>query len=147
MSPHRDEALVVKIEVDTNPPAGARLSTTIIRRHVSLQLHHHDRASLLAGKLHAILQWPYPKGRDLYDLLWYLSDPDWPAPNLILLNNALRQTGWEAEPLTEDSWRKAVRRRLRTVAWELVVNDVQPFLDLSADAGLLTEENLARVLG
>lgn len=26
--------------------------------------------------------------RDLYDLLWYLSDPDWPAPNLRFLNNA-----------------------------------------------------------
>ena len=49
-----------------------------MRRHVTLRLHHHDRASLLAGKLHAILQRPYTKGRDLYDLIWYLSDPTWP---------------------------------------------------------------------
>jgi len=27
---------------------------------------------LLAGKLHAILQRAYTKGRDIYDLLWYL---------------------------------------------------------------------------
>jgi hypothetical protein len=40
-------------------------------------LQHHDRASLLAGKIHAILQRPFLKGRDLYDLLWYLSDPAW----------------------------------------------------------------------
>jgi len=111
-----------------------------------LQLHHHDRASLLAGKLHAILQRPYLKGRDLHDLLWYLSDPSWPAPNLTLLNNALGQTGWEAEPLTEDNWRKTVRRRLQAVAWEQVVDDVQPFLDSSGDARLLTVENLKRVL-
>jgi len=51
-------------------------ATTVIRRHVTLQLHHHDRASLLAGKLHAILQRTYVKGRDMYDLLWYLSDPN-----------------------------------------------------------------------
>ncbi|MDH4136458.1 MAG: nucleotidyl transferase AbiEii/AbiGii toxin family protein, partial [Anaerolineae bacterium] len=55
LSPHRDEVFSVKIKVDTNPPAGARLTTSVIRRHVTLQLQHHDRASLLAGKLHAIL--------------------------------------------------------------------------------------------
>lgn len=65
-----------------------------MRRHVTLRLHHHDRAALLAGKLHALLQRPYTKGRDLYDLIWYLSDSAWPAPNLTLLNAALRQTGW-----------------------------------------------------
>jgi len=41
----------------------------MVRRHVLLQLHHHDRASLLAGKLHAVLQRPYTKGRDFFDLL------------------------------------------------------------------------------
>jgi hypothetical protein len=146
LSPHRDEVLAVKMEVDTNPPAGVGLATTVIRRHVPLQLHHHDRASLLAGKLHAILQRPYLKGRDVYDLLWYLSDPDWPAPNLPLLNNALQQTGWEAEALTEDDWRQAVHSRLQAVTWEQVANDVRPFLDSSVDAGLLTAENLKHVL-
>ncbi len=106
LSPFRDEVLAVKIEVDTNPPAGAVLTTSVIRRHVPLQLQHHDRASLLAGKLHAVLQRPYAKGRDLYDLLWYLSDPAWPAPNLDLLNNALRQTGWAGPELTEGTWRE-----------------------------------------
>jgi hypothetical protein len=147
LSPHRDEVLAVKIEVDTNPPTGAGLATTVIRRHVPLQIHHHDQASLLAGKLHAVLQRPYLKGRDLYDLLWYLSDPDWPAPNLTLLNNALQQAGWEAEPLTEANWRQAVQYRLQAVAWEPVVEDVRPFLDSSVDARLLTSENLMRALG
>ena len=147
LSPHRDEVLAVKIEVDTNPPTGAGLATTVIRRHVPLQIHHHDQASLLAGKLHAVLQRPYLKGRDVYDLLWYLSDPGWPAPNLTLLNNALQQTGGEAEPLTEDTWRQAVHHRLQAVAWESVADDVRPFLDSSVDAGILTAENLMRVLG
>jgi hypothetical protein len=146
LSPHRDEVFSVKIKVDTNPPAGARLTTSVIRRHVTLQLQHHDRASLLAGKLHAILQRSYLKGRDLYDLLWYLSDPHWPAPNLALLNNALQQTGWTGGPLTEDNWREAVRSRLQTVAWERVVSDVRPFLEPGADPALLTLENMTRVL-
>lgn len=146
LSPHRDEVLAVKIEVDTDPPTGAGLKTSIMRRYVILQLQHHNRASLLAGKLHAILQRPYTKGRDVYDLLWYLSDPEWPAPNLTLLNNALQQTGWEAEPLTGDNWRRVVRHRLQAVDWEQVVADVRPFLEPAADPGILKLENLMRVL-
>jgi hypothetical protein len=147
LSPHRDEVFSVKIEVDTNPPAGAVLTTSVVRRHVTLQLQHHDRASLLAGKLHAILQRPYLKGRDLYDLMWYLSDSHWPMPNLALLNNALRQTGWTGGLLTEDNWREAVRSRLEAVAWERVMSDVRPLLEPGADPTLLTFENMMRVLG
>jgi hypothetical protein len=146
LSPHPDEVMAVKIEVDTDPPAGAGLSTTVVRRYVTLQLQHHDKASLLAGKLHAILQRPYIKGRDLYDLLWYLADPNWPAPNLTLLNNALQQAGWDGEPLAEHSWRPAVRRRLQDIAWEQVAADVRPFLEPTADPSLLTQENLIRLL-
>jgi len=146
LSPHRDEVLAVKLEVDTHPPVGAGLTTTIVRRHVILQLQHHDRASLLAGKLHAILQRPYLKGRDLYDLLWYLSDPDWPAPNLTLLNNALEQTGWPGPRLTQATWREAVRERLQAVDWAQAVTDVRPFLESGADANLLTPENLMGLL-
>lgn len=146
LSPHREQILAVKIEVDTNPPAGAVLTTTVVRRHVTLQLQHHDRASLLAGKLHAILQRPYTKGRDIYDLLWYLSDPDWPTPNLTLLNHALQQTSWAGAPLTAHNWRVTVRDRLQTLAWDQVVSDVRPFLEPSADPGLLTFENVIKVL-
>ncbi len=146
LSPHRSEVLAVKIEVDTNPPDGAGLTTTVVRRHITLQLQHHDRASLLAGKLHAILQRPFIKGRDLYDLMWYLSDPTWPLPNLTLLNNALRQTRWAGTSLTLDNWRAVVRKRLQTVAWPRVTDDVRPFLEPSADPNLLTRENLMRLL-
>jgi len=147
LSPHRDEVLAVKIEVDTNAPVGAGLATTVVRRHVTLQLQHHDRASLLAGKLHAILQRPYLKGRDVYDLLWYLSDPDWPAPNLTLLDNALRQTGWPGPSPTEHNWREMVRDRVQTMAWDAVVADVRPFLESSAELDLLTLENVMQLLG
>ena len=146
LSGRREEALSVRIEVDARPPAGATLETTVVRRHVLLRIQHHDRASLLAGKLHAILQRPYPKGRDFYDLIWYLSDPAWPAPNLVLLNNALAQTGWKSAPLLETSWVTAVRARLRSVRWEVLAADVRPFLESAGDRELLTRETIMSLL-
>jgi hypothetical protein len=147
LSAQRSEVLAVKLEVDTNPPAGAGLATTVVRRFVVLQLHHHDQASLLSGKLHAILQRPYTKGRDVYDLLWYLSDPAWPQPNLVLLNNALAQTDWQGGTLTGTNWREFVRTRLQQLDWTGVLADVGPFVEPGFDLGLLSLANLERVLG
>ena len=146
LSGQQSEVLAVKIEVDTHPAAGAGLATTVVRRFVVLQLHHHDKASLLAGKLHAIFQRAYTKGRDLYDLLWYLSDPAWPEPNLTLLNNALAQTGWQNETLTDANWRTLVRERLRRLDWQNIQADVRPFIEPGFDLSLLSPENLGRVL-
>ena len=90
--------------------------------------------------------------RDLPFFLLYgftgitLSDPNWPSPNLTLLNKALRQTGWQRRPLSEDTWREVVRKRLATVAWGQAVVDIRPFLEPSADRALVTHENLARLL-
>lgn len=84
-------------------------------RNVTLRIHHHDRASLLAGKLHALLHRRYLKWRDLYDLLWYLSDPGWPEPNLTLLKNALQQTGWEGPIPDAHNWRENLCQRLRNI--------------------------------
>ena len=146
LSPHRRQTLSVKLEVNTRPPAGAILATTVVRRYLPLQLQHHDQASLLAGKLHAVLQRPYLKGRDIYDLIWYLSDPAWPPPNIELLNNALGQTGWEGRPLTLRNWRRAVREKVRDVIWDRVENDVRPFLGPGADPSILTRDNIMRLL-
>jgi predicted nucleotidyltransferase component of viral defense system len=146
LSPHRDEILAVKIEVDTNPPAGAELETTLIRRHVLLNLHHHDQSSLLSGKLHAILQRPYLKGRDLYDLTWYLSDKSWPPPNLVLLRNALAQTNWNGPAVTLDNWRQLVYARLESISWEQALEDVRPFLAATEELALLTRKNILQLL-
>jgi predicted nucleotidyltransferase component of viral defense system len=146
ISPHRTEVLAVKIEVDTRPPAGAGLETTLVRRHFTLHLQHHDRASLLAGKLHALLTRRYTKGRDVFDLFWYLSDPGWPAPNLTLLNAALQQTEWAGPVLDDTSWRVAVRTSLARIDWRRVRSDLRPFVAGAEELDLLTPENLDRLL-
>ena len=119
-----------------------------MRKHVVLHLQHHDQASLLAGKLHTILQRPFLKGRDVYDLMWYLSDPDWPQPNMTLLNNALLQTDWDREALTSASWRHAVGERLETIDWDTVVLDVRLFLEPDDQLlELLNRDTFWRLLG
>ncbi len=133
LSSHRDEALRIKLEVDTRPPAGAVTETRLVRRHVSLRIHHHDPASLLAGKLHAVLHRPWLKGRDIYDLAWYLSDPAWPLPNLDLLNAARRQADPAARALTEGTWRETVAAKVGGVEWKAVEADIRPFLESGND--------------
>ncbi|MFH1940888.1 MAG: nucleotidyl transferase AbiEii/AbiGii toxin family protein [bacterium] len=146
LSPMQGESLSVKVEIDTRPPVGVGLTTTVVRRHVILQLYHHDRSSLLAGKVHALLSRAYTKGRDIYDLFWYFSDRDWPSPNFVLLNNALRQTGWNNPDITEKSWRGCLRNRLKWIDWDLAVNDVRPFLESEKETELLTFENMMLLL-
>ena len=146
LSPQTNESFSIKIEVDTRPPAGAGLAITLVRRHITLRIQHHDQSSLLAGKIHTILQRKYTKGRDIYDLIWYLSDPNWPGPNLTLLTNALSQTGWQGQPLTPDNWRKVVYEKLETLDWKAALTDVTPFLERQEDIPLITLENTARLL-
>jgi predicted nucleotidyltransferase component of viral defense system len=146
LSPQSNEALSIKIEVDSRPPSGAVLETSLVRHYVTLRLQHHDRSSLLAGKLHALFTRSYAKGRDLYDLVWYLSDRNWPAPNLQMLTSALLQTGWQGEPPTEENWQGLVYTRLKLLDWKAALADVKPFLEKPDDLDLITLENLRKLL-
>lgn len=146
LSPLAAQAIAIKIEVDTNPPPGAGTEVRLVRRHVTLRLFHHDRASLLAGKLHAVLQRGYTKGRDLYDLIWYLSDPEWPPPNLPMLNAALEQSGWRGKSMTQDGWRSTMRQHVRTLDWQGAAQDARPFLEDPDDAVLVNKDAAMRLL-
>lgn len=147
LSSRSGQVLSIKVEVDTNPPAGAAIATTLVRRHVILNLCHYDQASLLGGKLYAILTRPWVKGRDLFDLAWYLADRSWPAPNLALLNAALAQTRWAGPALTGSNWRPEVRRHLATLDWNAARADVRPFLEHERDLQLVSPEVLEQLLG
>lgn len=147
ISPLRDETLAVKIEIDTNPPAGGETGIKAVRRYFMLNLQHYDPASLLAGKLHAVLSRKYTKGRDLYDLAWYLADPTWPQPNIPLLANALRQTAWSGEGPTISNWRQIVANKLKTLDWGAALDDVSPFLERPEDAAWVSAGRLHALLG
>jgi len=146
LSPHRTESLSIKIELDSHPPLGGKTETSVFRRFVVLNILHYDRASFLSGKLHAILARPYIKGRDLYDLFWYLSDRSWPAPNIPFLDNALKQTHWKGPDITKSNWPTLLAGRIHEVDWKRAVEDVRPFIERPPDLDLLTRENLLNLL-
>lgn len=146
LSTHRSEVLSVKVEIDSNPPAGGITETSVIRRYVMLNVLHYDKASLLSGKLHAILTRSYVKGRDLYDLFWYLSDPSWPEPNINFLTGALLQTDWKGPEITKSNWTILVTKKLEDINWEKAVEDTRPFIEKPSDLKLLTKKNVINTL-
>ncbi len=146
LSPNPSETLRIHVEVDTNPPSGAKTVVQTTRRHTVLRLFCHDRSSLLAGKIHAILQRRYTKGRDWYDLVWHLTDTEPPEPNIDMLNAALQQSDPSSLELTAQSWRSSVLERLRELDWDEVVRDVSPFLVDQREIDLLNRDNVERIL-
>ena len=146
LSAHQSQVFSVKIELDSQPPTGGKTDTTLIRRPVLLNIHHYDQATLLSGKLHALLARNYTKGRDIYDLFWYLSDQSWPEPNFDYLNEALKQTGWSGPQLDQNNWTDLVAEKLRAVEWRQVIEDVRPFLEKASDLNLLTKDNVLKLL-
>lgn len=137
LSPHQTVKLAINIQIDTSPPIGATLQMTVINRHFLVALQHHDLPSLMAGKIHALLSRPYVKGRDIYDLLWYLSQSEPTVPNIPLLYNALAQTNWQGAQVTTETWKSVVELRLREVSFTDVAADVAPFLESSEERSLL----------
>ncbi|MFQ5796901.1 MAG: nucleotidyl transferase AbiEii/AbiGii toxin family protein [Candidatus Bipolaricaulia bacterium] len=144
LSPHPEEKLSIKIEIDTRPPAGAETETTVVNLHFLLALWHYDLPSLMAGKLHALLSRSYTKGRDIYDLLWYLTQEV--RPNTTLLNNALHQTGWDGPQVNSENWGTILKARLEALEWEETVEDVAAFLEDPGERQLLTPDNIISVL-
>lgn len=147
LSPHVNAKLSVKIEVDTYPPAGFQVQQVMINRYFPYSVSVHDLPSFMAGKLHAILQRPYIKGRDYYDLIFLLSRWQNLEPNFIYLENALRQTDYKGVKITAHNWRRIITEVVSKTDWKAVTEDLEPFLQSVTDLQLMTPENLMNLLG
>lgn len=146
LSPHQDENLSIKIELDTNPPEGFSLDSSFVSEFFPISLLHHDRSSFLAGKLHAILQRNYTKGRDFFDLMFYISRWEKLHPNIEYLNNALSQTGYTGPEISETNWKAEVRNVVREIDWGKVKQDVGSFLERQSDLKAFQKDYLVSLL-
>jgi predicted nucleotidyltransferase component of viral defense system len=139
------QKISIKLEIDTRPLKGARLENRIVNRHVIFALRHHDLASLMSGKIHALCTRPYTKGRDWYDLAWYRSQRPPVEPNLVLLQNAFLQTEGGSR-LEAPHWARYLLDRLEAVDLEGLEKEISPFLERVQDAALLTREYMRQAI-
>ena len=146
LSPLPAQKVSIKIEVDTNPPEGASLETRVVNKYFPISFLAHDLPSLFAGKLTALFSRKYTKGRDLFDLGWYLSRWKNLVPNLILLQNGLKQTAWRGPFPAESTWRELVYGFVEKIDWKEVREDVQNFLENPSDRDIFTKENVLRLV-
>ena len=127
----------VKLEIDANPPEGSRFETNYLSFPVTAPITVQSLASGFATKSHALLCRTYTKGRDWYDLVWYVGRRI--EPNLELLANALLQQGpWknEKQEITVAWLLNALRDKIGTIDWRIARSDVQRFLPTKEQEGL-----------
>jgi predicted nucleotidyltransferase component of viral defense system len=132
----------IKLEIDINPPLGASIESTLVNRLYVLNLRHFDLPSSFATKLCACFFRKYIKGRDFYDLLWYLTKNV--RPNIPLFNNAVKQIKGEDLGLNEEKIKEFILGRIREIDFALVVKDAEKFLEDKAELKLLNSATISQ---
>ncbi|RJR17012.1 MAG: nucleotidyl transferase AbiEii/AbiGii toxin family protein [Nitrospiraceae bacterium] len=127
-----NELLKIKIEIDTDPPAGAKHEVKYLLTPVPCHVRIFSASSLFAGKVHALLcrDWKSGrmKGRDLYDYVWYLSRAT--SLNILHLEERMKQTGHlkEDERLTSAGLKEMLAEKFSSIDYAQAKQDVMPFI-------------------
>ncbi|MFH1038935.1 MAG: nucleotidyl transferase AbiEii/AbiGii toxin family protein [PVC group bacterium] len=128
-SRHATRKVRIKLEIDTNPPAGSLFETRYIDFPLTAAITTQTLKSGFATKSHALLCREYTKGRDWYDFLWYVSRKV--VPDLALLGNALDQQGhWVGQGVrvTPEWYQATMKNRIETIDWDKARTDVMRFV-------------------
>lgn len=126
LSKIENQKIHIKIEIDSNPPKGGMLESSVVSKYFVSSISHFDIPSLYATKLHACFFRKYTKGRDFYDLVWYLGRKT--LPNWELLNNAIKQTESKKIEINENNFNKFLIEKLNKIDFKLVREDVERFI-------------------
>lgn len=127
---HSEQKLMIKLEIDTNPPVGSKSEIKFLDFPLASQIEVQDLSSNFAGKCHAILCRKYLKGRDWYDFLWYVSREV--VPNFVFFSNAIDQQGpWATQKMniTSEWCIQTLRDKVQEIDWKQAAEDVSPFLN------------------
>lgn len=146
VSAYENQKLSIKIEIDTKPPVGASFESKVLLVHFPIEVLCYNVESLFSGKCHALLSRRYTKGRDYFDLAWYLSKWDGLNPNIKLLNNSLEQNKSNAMKITQKNWRKIISDNVSKADWKQVEADVANFLERRTDMSIFSKENVLTLL-
>lgn len=144
LSTHKKEKIFIRVEADSNPPAGGETQLSLVNRSYVFTVTHYDLPSLYAGKLHACFFRTYTKGRDLYDLVWYLSKGV--VPNFLLLNNAVKQTQKYDPKINAKNLKEFLVDRIKKIDFHAVRKDVERFLEDKKELSLLDKDLLLKAI-
>lgn len=144
ISPLKSQKIMIKVEIDTNPPSGGVVENTLVNKIFLLNLAHLDLSSLFATKLHACFYRKYVKGRDFYDLLWYVVAKV--KPNLALLNNAIEQTQKHNPGISESNFKEFLGAKIEKIDFEGVKRDVSPFLEGQDELKFLEKDIIKKTI-
>ena len=127
----KGQLLKIKLEIDTDPPAGFTTETRYLLMPIPFAVRTLTTADLFAGKMHAVLcrRWKTRvKGRDWYDLVWFAGHH--PQLHLAHLEQRMRQTGhWsEPDPLSETSFGQHLDRAIENLDIKQARQEVEPFV-------------------
>lgn len=144
LSRQRGEKLPIRIEIDTNPPAGWKTAVALLSDFYTFPILHFELSSSFATKLHACLFRRYTKGRDFYDLMWYLGKKV--RPNLRVLNHAVAQTEKKRTELDGNRLQQELLKKINRLDFTQLRNDVAPFLVHAEELSLLDRELMQQVI-
>ena len=129
--------LKIKLEVDTQPLLGFETEEKLLLRPFSFYVKCYSLKDLFAGKMHALLfrKWKENvKGRDWYDLEWYIKRGT--ALNLHFLLRAKDSRDWKEEIITENQLRDLLKKRINTVNFDRIKADISRFIANPKDFGI-----------
>ncbi len=139
-----DQNVSIKVEVDSNPPSGWHIENTVINKMYMFNITHLDLPSLYATKLHACFFRKYIKGRDYYDLVWYLGKKI--KPNYPLLNNAIKQTQGDFPQLTDGNIRDFLLEKISKIDFDFIKKDVERFLEDKSELKLFEPSLISKAI-
>ena len=122
--------ILIKLEVDREPPLGFQTEERLLLKPFSVYVKCFTISDLFAGKMHALLfrKWgSNVKGRDWYDMEWYIKQGSTLNLNHFLLR-AQDSGDWEKETITNEDFRELLRARIDTVDMTRVKADIRRFI-------------------
>lgn len=134
-----DALIRIKVEIDSNPILGFDVEPTYLKEPLPIPIRALTESSLFAGKINAALYRAWKqrvKGRDWYDLIWFLRRDV--RLNAAYLEANMRARGIlaEKEQLTEKKLRELLDSRVEKINLEAAKEDVRPFLRDAAQLDL-----------
>jgi len=144
LSPLKDQKLTIKLEFDKNPPKGGNKEIQLVSNPISYSVSVFDLPSLFATKLHAVFYRRYTKGRDYYDLIWYLGKQI--KPNLKVLNNAVKQTHPDDEEFTEANFKERLVKHLESLDFKKIKSDIERLVINKREFDLLDIDSIKSLL-